>query len=251
MRPEQEVRVGQVRREIQRVVQLDHRIAIVFLLKQPAAAIEIERRQLRLLFLLGRRQARDDAAGVRQLDLVLDALEPPRHRVAARPIARLVRRREAAGQLALARGFVGVAAGGERRAEHEMRVAVGRVAADRFAQPVDRGLRIAVQQIRVAEIEDVIGIVGVGFGGLGEVERRLARLRRAAAAQLDDAEVVEDGRRRIRIGQRLEGGERVVVLLQAPAARARRESGPRAPTANRRARGATAASARSWSPCSA
>ena len=85
--------------------------------------------------------------------------------------------------------------------------------------------------VRVAEIEEVVGIVGIGLRGLVEVVRRQPALRVAAAPQLDDAEVVEHGRRRLLVGQRLVRPERIVVLLRGsscespPRKRARRAHG--------------------------
>ena len=95
-----------------------------------------------------------------------------------------------------------------------MRVAVGRISPDRLAQPVDGGLGIAIEPVRVSEVEDVVGIVGIEIGRFGEVVRREPRLRRRAASKLDDAEIIERRRRRLRIGQRLERAVRVVVLLE-------------------------------------
>ena len=54
-----------------------------------------------------------------------------------------------------------------------MRVAVGGIAPHRLAQPVDRRLRIALQPVGVAEVEDVVGVVRVGVRRLVEVVRRL------------------------------------------------------------------------------
>ena len=47
--PEQQVRVGEVRRQIQRAIELGDRLAIALLLKQAPRAIQIERRQLLLI----------------------------------------------------------------------------------------------------------------------------------------------------------------------------------------------------------
>ena len=50
---EQKVPVSQVRRKIQRPVELDDRLAVALLLKQSAGPIQIERRQLLLIALCG------------------------------------------------------------------------------------------------------------------------------------------------------------------------------------------------------
>ena len=67
----------------QRAFQLDERVAIVFLLEQPPAAIEIETGELLLIALIPGRERRFDLARAWQLDVALDPLEPFRHRVGA------------------------------------------------------------------------------------------------------------------------------------------------------------------------
>src|SRR5713101_7468321 len=103
-----------------------------------AAAIEVKGGELFVAALLRARQPRLETPRVRQLDLALQPLEPFRHPLATRTLARLVRGRQPPRQLPLACRFGRVPGGRERRAEHEMRVAVGWVAANRLAQPVDR-----------------------------------------------------------------------------------------------------------------
>ena len=77
---------------------------------------------------------------VRQLDLVvLDALEALGHLLGGRPLLPLlVGRRQAPRQLLFARRLGGVARRRQRRAEDEMRVAVGGIPPNRLAQPVHR-----------------------------------------------------------------------------------------------------------------
>ena len=72
------------------MVHFDDRVAIVLLLEQPPAALQIEARELVAAALLAAREPRANLPRVRQLDLLLDALQPPRHGVAARALARRV-----------------------------------------------------------------------------------------------------------------------------------------------------------------
>ena len=95
-----------------------------------------------------------------------------------------------------------------------MRVPVGGIATHGFAQPVDRGLHVLVEPIRVSEIEEVVGLVGSRFSGLGEEVGRLAGLRRPTAPELHDTEIVVERRRRLLVEQRLERRVGLVVALQ-------------------------------------
>src|SRR5262249_56788680 len=129
----------------------------------------------------------------------LDRLEPLGHGAAAGTRARLVGSGQPAREIALPCRLCLLAARRERRGEDEMRIAVGWIAAHRLAQPVDRRLWIAKLPGRIAKVEDVVGIVGIGLRGLLEVVRRLAAvLSGAAAPQLYDAEIVRHGGRRPR-----------------------------------------------------
>ena len=75
-----------------------------------------------------------------------------------------------------------------------MGVGVGHVAANGLAQPVERRLVIAIEQIGVAEIELIVGCLGVGVSRAGQKVGRRSGIGRGAAPQLHDAKVVEDGR---------------------------------------------------------
>src|SRR5262245_4846739 len=152
--PYQEVRLRLVGRQEHGLMELRHRLAILLLLVQPAAALEMELCQV-LLVVLRRVQDRlIDRRGIRRLQVLAHALEPPRQ---LPPSAVRVPRRELAGQLLLAAGLDGAARDVQRCREHEMRVSVGGIAAQRFAQPVDRPLRIAIERVGVAEIEEHVG----------------------------------------------------------------------------------------------
>ena len=72
-------------------------------------------------------------------------------------------------------------------AEDEMRIPVTRIAAHGFPQPVDRRLRILVDPIGVAEIEEQIAVARIELGCLVEVKRRATRRRIRGTAQLGDA----------------------------------------------------------------
>ena len=74
-----------------------------------------------------------------------------------------------------------------------MGVAVGRVAPDGLAQPVDGGLRVALQPVGVSEVEEVVDVLAGHLRRPVEVERREPGLGGCAAAQLNDAEIVVDG----------------------------------------------------------
>src|SRR5690606_26379274 len=112
----------------------------------------------------------------------------------------------------------------ESGCKDEVRVAVGRVAPYRLAEPVDRRLVILLAPVRVAEIERVLRRRRVGVGGLREIERGDAGLRRSAAAQLDDAEVVVDLGRAGPLGQTQQTLEGIVVLLERDLRHRRLES---------------------------
>ena len=153
---------------------------------------------------------------MRKLDVGLHALEPLGHGVGGGTLLPLlVGRRQASGQFLLACGLAGAAGRRQRHAKDEMRIAVGRIPPHRLAQPVDRGLGVAILPVAVPEIEKVVRVVRIGFRRLIEVVRRDAGLRRSAAPELDDADVVGHRRGRLLIGQRFERGERLVVFLQA------------------------------------
>ena len=111
-----------------------------------------------------------------------------------------------------------------------MGVAVDRVAAHRLAQPVDGGLGVLVEPVGVAEVEEVVGLLGIELGRLGEVVGRLAGLGRRRPPELDDAEVVVERGGRTLVGEAfevLEGlVERTRSTSERPARnRARRPSG--------------------------
>ena len=71
-----------------------------------------------------------------------------------------------------------------------MRFAIGRIAANRLAQPENRRLRVFLGPIGVAEVEVVVRIVLVELERLIEVVGRAPGLRRHRPPQLDDANVV-------------------------------------------------------------
>ncbi len=88
-----------------------------------------------------RSSASPSAGRVRQLDVALHALEARGHRIRwLDAVDVLVGRREPSRQLLLAGRFDGLARRRERGGEHQVRVAVGRVAPHGLAQPVDGGL---------------------------------------------------------------------------------------------------------------
>src|SRR6187401_2190825 len=113
-----------------------------------------------------------------------DALEAARERLRAclRGLWRQLR-----GQLTLAARLDAASGGVERRSKDDVRVAVRRAAPERFAQPVDRALGIAIERVGVPEVEEHVRIVRLPFGRFREEIRRLARLHGPAPAQLDDA----------------------------------------------------------------
>ena len=73
-----------------------------------------------------------------------------------------------------------------------MRVGIRRISSQRLAQPVGAPLMIAFEDVRVPEIEEVVGIAAVGVRGFGQVVNRRSILRIGTAVQLREAEVVED-----------------------------------------------------------
>ena len=96
-----------------------------------------------------------------------------------------------------------------------MRVAVGGVAPDGFAQPIDRRLGVAAGPVGISEIEKIVRIVGIELRRLGEIVGGLASLRRhCTAPKLHDAKVVEHGRGRSIISQCFKPRERFVVTFQ-------------------------------------
>ena len=131
-----------------------------------------------------------------------------------------------------------LSAGGARRlqrdAEDVVRVAVDGVAADGLAQPVDGGLGVLLEPVGVAEIEEVVGFLGIELGRLGEVVGRLARLGRGGAPDLDHAEVVVERGGRPLVGQAAEGLEGLVEARELDQRSARQEARP---AAERRRRG--------------
>jgi hypothetical protein len=105
------------------------------------------------------RRARD------RQQLFVQPLEPSRHRIAAGassfPSAYFDDSRAPARARASLPRCAGLL---QRHAENEVRVAVAGIAAHRFAQPVDRALRILVEPIRVAEIEEQIAVARIELG---------------------------------------------------------------------------------------
>ena len=153
------MRFGQIRRQIQRPSQLVDRLAIGFALERAAAGVEMKGRELLLIALAGGADHVVDArAGGHQL--LVQPLETARHGIAGAGLRlpALVLRRQPFRELALARGLGGGAGLLQRDAENEMRIAVAGIAAHRFAQPIDRGARILVEPVRVAEVEEQIAI---------------------------------------------------------------------------------------------
>ena len=152
----------------------------------------------------------------RRRQLLVQPLEASRHRIAAGGalLPPRILRGQARGELALARRFGGRAGLLQRHAEDEMRVAVTGIAADSFAQPVDRRLGILVEPIGVAKIEEQIAVGRIELRRLAEVIGRAARLNRGRAAQFRDADRIRDGRGR-RFGlQRPQHLQRIVESLQ-------------------------------------
>ena len=86
-----------------------------------------------------------------------------------------VGRRQLRRQLPFARRLGGRSRRLERRGEHGVRLPVGGIPADGFAQPEDRRRRVLLRPVRVAEVEVVVGVVPVELEGLVEVVRRDAR----------------------------------------------------------------------------
>src|SRR5581483_10658159 len=120
----QQMRLGIVRLQEDRPIQLCSRLAIVLLLEQSAGAIDMESRDLLLIALLDEQRALEGL--VRELHRALHALEPFRDDLAGGPpLPLFVGGRQAPRELALARGFDRTAAGGQRSAEDEVCVAIG------------------------------------------------------------------------------------------------------------------------------
>ena len=213
---EEQVGLGFVWRQVQRAIQLQHRLAIVFLVEEAAPAIQIESRELALIPLPGRCQRRRHLAGVRQLDVALHAFEAPRHCLGRRPfLPLLVGGRQPPSELFLPCSFGDIAGRRQGGAEDEVRVAVGWIAADRFTKPIDGRLRITSNPVRVPKIEEVVGIVRIELGSLVEIVRGLTGLRRrCAASKLHNADVVQHCCGRPRVSQHFESGKRLLVAFQ-------------------------------------
>ena len=213
---DQQMRLRLIRRQEQRPVELGERLAIVLLL-DTAGGRDRDRSAPAPADRAGRSSpASLDPPRVRQLDVAASPARAPW--APARRPGRFshssIGRRQPPRQLLLARRLPSAAGGGQRGAEHEVRVAVGRIAAHRFAQPVDRRRRVALVPVGVAEIEEVVGLARIGFGRLVEVVRRqagLRRRRRAAAGRRRGCSATSASAAR---RQRLERRERVVVPLQ-------------------------------------
>ena len=112
-----------------------------------------------------------------------------------------------------------------------MRVPVGGVAPDGLAEPVERGGHVAGLRVRVAGVERKVGHARLGVGRLREEVGRQPLARRLASPQLDDAQIVEQRRAGLLVGQR---PERLEGLAE-PAEIGERQRGlePRAPRERR------------------
>ena len=95
-----------------------------------------------------------------------------------------------------------------------MRIPVGGIAPDRFAQPVGGGGRILVQPVGVAEIEAVVGVGRLQLRGLVEEVGGPPRLRAGPPPQLHDPHQVRHHRRRRHRGEHLQRRVRLVVAAQ-------------------------------------
>ena len=183
---DQQVRLGLVGRQEHRAPQLRHRLAILLRLVQPAAALEMELREVaagraaRSLLIawsmpLRADRRRDPGAPARGRAAAV-APAPTRRRPAATTAARRSRARAPAS--------TPLPAASSAAASTKCASPSAGFAPQRLAQPVDRALRIAIERVGVAEIEQQIRIVGLGLGRLREVVGRLAgfgRRRRGAA----------------------------------------------------------------------
>jgi hypothetical protein len=191
---DQQLRGGVVRRQVDRTPQLGHRLAILLLLEHAAAAIEMEGGELALLT-LGRVHDRlIRTARPRPVEIGAQTLEIVRHADSLRRrlcVALFVARRELARQIPFPGGLDRASRCLQRARQDVVRIGVGHLAPDGFAQPVDRRLVVPLQRVGVAEVELIVGVAWIGIGGAREVIGRRARLAVAAAAQLGHPEVVE------------------------------------------------------------
>src|SRR5687768_15043725 len=143
-----------IRQQEECSIELLERLAVALLVEHPLTLIEVELREILLIPLAAGGQRRLDSRRVRQFDIAFHALETAGHRVCGGTLVELgVSRREAPRQLPLAIGFGREAGLRERRGQYVVCVSIRGVAADRFAQPMDRGWRIALEPVGVAEIE--------------------------------------------------------------------------------------------------
>ena len=97
------MRLGEVGRTVQRVIQFHRRLAIVLLLELTPAAFEVELRQFRLIALFGRGQSQRDRPFVRQFHVSPGPFQPLWALLRPLFAGRAgVRRRQTARQFALA-----------------------------------------------------------------------------------------------------------------------------------------------------
>ncbi len=176
----------------------------------------MERDQLALAALLGGHQRRVRAPRAGRIEVGPQPLEIGRHGVGLRPSAPCSsyaadRRRASSRSRA---GLGGGAGGLQRRAQHEVRVAVARLAAHGLAQPVHGRREVLLPPVGVAQVERVVGLRGIGLDGLVEEVGRASVLRGRAAPQLNHAEVVEHLRRAGLVSQRLQSRKGLVVLRE-------------------------------------
>src|SRR3954447_1478745 len=210
---DQQVRLRLVRREEYGAAQLGQCFGVLLALEEPATAVQVEPRKVLLIALRRVDDGPVDRLRPARLEIRPRPLQPLGHGVGS-PSSRSfgVLRRQLRGELALADCLRPASRCFQLRREHHVRVAIGGVTSQRFTQPVDRPLRIAVQGIGVSHVEQEVRIVRLGVRRLGEVVSRLPRVCRRPASHLDDTQIVEDGCARRLVLQRLQRGERLVIL---------------------------------------
>ena len=215
---EQQVRLRLVRRQIQRALQFEAASRSCVVGVQPSAAIEVKRRQIPLVAqFCGVDTGSGRSAGPADRGRHSPARGPSGRRRRLPPAAsRPPHTRKTAGAPARARVRPAAASPADfsADAQHEVGVGVARLPPDGLPQPVDRGRRVALQRVRIPEVERIVRRPGVFVGRAREEIRGRARLGRSAAAQLHDAQVVEDGRRRRLVGERPQRREGLVIPLE-------------------------------------